>query len=175
VARTKQEVADAWGRLAGLAVTACHACHAAHCICDDETDDHKRHRKPKKAAKKTTTTGRKTRNAPDGEIDAVTLTVSQRCPDSWTGTMGEVVVNYDAPAVTVLARPDMHLLPADGVMAAASYAATAPVDAPQGVSDITVSLVPLLPMPRGLYIGRLRPANGGNPNNPVLIYIDDVI
>jgi hypothetical protein len=174
-ARTPKEVGDAWGRLVGLAVDACQSHHAAHGDCDDEEartptggDDNPRKRAPKKLG------GKKKRQVPGGELDSVTLTESQRCPDSWTKTKGEVVVSYTAPAVSQLAHPAMHLLPADGALTNASYTADAPVDAPQGVSDVVVSLAAQLPMSGGLYIGRLRPVSGGQRDNPVVIYIDDV-
>jgi hypothetical protein len=171
MARTKQEVGDAWGALFGLVVDACQAHHKAHCTCDDETTTTTA---AKKQAAKPSGGRRHHRRTPPGEIDGITLTVEQRCPDSWTAVKGEVVVNYDAPAVMQLAPPAMKLLPADGPMATASHAAHAPVDVPQGVSDVVVSLAAFLPMTRGLYVGRLRPVTGGNPDNPVLIYIDDV-
>ena len=172
MARTSKEVGDAWGRLVALAVDACEAHHKAHCTCDDDDGARKNKHAKKETAKKPP--GRRERRVPGGEIEGIILTVDQRCPDSWTGVKGEVLVNYDAPAVTLLAQPAMQLLPADGPMAAASHAAHGPVDVPQGLNDVIVSLAALLPMTRGLYVGRLRPANGGKPDNPVVIYIDDV-
>ena len=166
MARTAKQVGDAWGRLFGLAVDAYESHHAAHCSSDDE-----RHAK----ASRDDTPAPKKRRVPDGEIGEVILTADQRCPDSWTGTKGEVRVNYNAPAVTYLAPPAMRLMPATGPMAANSHQATAPGDVPAGINDVVVSLAALVStLSRGLYVGRLAPANGGNPDNPVLIYLDDV-
>ena len=172
MAPTAKEVGDKWGKLFGLAVDAYESHHDAHCTCDDP-ETHA----AKKAAKKLPARKRRHRNTPDpnGEIGGVILTVDQHCPDSWTGTKGEVRVTYNAPAVTYLAPPGMQLLPATGPMASAAHQAAAPGDVPAGVNDVIVSLAALVnTLARGLYVGRLAPANGGNPDNPVLIYLDDV-
>jgi hypothetical protein len=161
MARTAKQVGDAWGRLAGLAVDACQSHHEAHGT---------------GAVHVEAQVGRTERRVPGGEIDGVTVSANQRCPDSWTGTKGEVRVNYEVPVATYLAAPAMRRVPADGPMAALSYNAAAPVDVPKGCNDVVVSLAALVStLPRGLYVGRLCPVNGGQPNNPVLIFLDDVI
>ena len=174
MARTTKQVGDAWGRLFGLAVDACQSHHAAHCNCDDA---------PAASGKKETGAkgdghgGHHRRHVRDpqdqSEIHAITLTAEQRCNDSWTGKRGEVIVNYEPTGVTVFDAPAMRLVPATGPQAAQSHAGGMNPGqvAPPGVKDVVVSLNPSLG--RGMFIGRLCPNNGGTPNNPVLIYIDD--
>ncbi len=146
-------VGDAWGRLFAVAVDACKSHHESHC--DDGAS----------------AVGRRLDD--DSEISSIAVTVSQRCEASWTGTKGQVKVAVDAPNGMAPSPTAMYLLDAGAVMSTASTpGAATPTPIPPGVSQVVISMNPL--PARGLYVGRLRATISAGPNQPILIYVDDV-
>jgi len=157
-----KRVGDAWGRLAGLVVDACKSHHESHTIVAAKGDE----RDP----------GQRERTGSDNdELDGFILTENQRCKPSWTAKKGEVELLIDVPGQLDLQPPRMRLLRAGENMSNAVYDG---VPVPHHFSAaaqerVHVSIDPMLS--RGLYVGRLVPVGGSQPNIPVLIYIDDVV
>jgi hypothetical protein len=162
---TPKEIGDAVGVLFGVAVEVCKSHHEAHYVTPDP--------KGKKGKK-----GEKKAPSITGEISSATATMSQQCDASWTSTPGQTRVAVDAAATMTLAPATMARLPAGEIMSTATQAGDPlpnQIGGGQGgsVTPVTISINPS--SGRGLYVGRLRSTAGVALDEPVLIYIDEVV
>ena len=110
----------------------------------------------------------------ESELTDITVTKDQTCGASTTASKTEGTINYPAPASTFapwsVIAPPMHLLePGHEISTSATNCQVNPTSM-AGPTPVTVSIA--ASAGRGLYIGRVCPANGGQPDVPVFIFID---
>ncbi len=157
-------VGDAWGKLAGVFVDAALSHHNSHC-CDDETHT---------GTDTSSAKGERRRPNPIGEIVDIFVSAQLGCRPSWTGTKGEVIVKFTAPNPMSLGGVQMHAVRAGENMGTAVHdGVPSPLQMQPGDNEVIVALDPYLP--RAMYLGRMRPSTGAQPDKPVVIYIDDVV
>ena len=111
------------------------------------------------------------------ELTSIVVTKDQSCGVSTTGGKNEVKVDYPAPASTfapmsVVAPPAHKLDAGQPISTAATNCQVNPTSAP-GPTPMTVSIAAT--SGKGLYIGRICPANGGQPDVPVFIFVDGLL
>jgi hypothetical protein len=148
----RRAVGDAWGRLAGVVVDACKSHHECHCG-DPAAHVLKREQ---------------TREATELKVSP------HKCVRSTGKTTFETVVAVSSGGTDLyLAVSAMNLLSAGKPMATNAIGASPEPDhiTPLTNSErVTVKVEAITPP--GLYVGRLGPNTGGDPQIPILLFVD---